>query len=73
MVYNVVIIVTYQVILSSKFQSSMTIFHHELLMIEGRVLANSQTHPSYVTLFAHLFIRSVIQKVTMVTLSATQS
>ena len=42
----------------------MTIFHHKLLTREGRVLANGWTHPSSMTIFVHLFIRSVIRKVT---------
>ena len=49
---------------SSKLQSSMTIFHHKLLTREGRVTANGWTHPSSMTVFVHLFIRNVIQKVT---------
>ena len=41
---------------SSKFQSSMTIFHHKSVTSEGRVLANGWTHPSSMTIFVHLFI-----------------
>ena len=53
---------------SSKFQSSVTIFHHKLLTRGGRVLANGWTHPSSMTMFVvYLYIRSVIQKVTIVT------
>ena len=52
---------------SSKFQSSMTMFYHKLLTREGRVLANGWTHPSSMTIFVHLFIRSVILKVTTMT------
>ena len=33
---------------SSKFQSSMTIFHHKLMTREGRVLANGCTPPSII-------------------------
>ena len=54
---------------SSKFQSSMTIFHHKLLTKEGVILANRWTHPSSLTTFVHLFIRNVIQRVTIVTLN----
>ena len=42
---------------SSKFQSYMTIFHHKLLTRGGRVLANGWTHPSYIKIFARLFIK----------------
>ena len=45
----------------------MTIFHHELLTQEGRVSANGWTHPSSMTIFVHLFIRSFIQKIASVT------
>ena len=45
--------------LSSKFQSSMTIFHHKLLAREGRVLANGWAHPSSII---HDNICSVIHK-----------
>jgi hypothetical protein len=49
---------------SSKFLSSMTIFHHKLLTSGGRALANGYHHPSsFMRVFVHLFIRSVIQKV----------
>ena len=51
---------------SSNFQSSLTIFCHKLLTREGRVLANGWTHSSSMTIFVHLFIRSVTQKVTIV-------
>ena len=54
---------------SSKFQASMTIFHHELLTREGRVSTDGLTHPSSMTIFIKLFIRSVVQKVTIVTLN----
>ena len=37
---------------SSKFQSSMTIFHH-MLTREGRVLAIGSTQPSPFTLIVH--------------------
>ena len=36
---------------------------------EGRLLAKAWTHPSFMTVFVHLFIRSVIQKVTIMTLN----
>jgi hypothetical protein len=52
---------------SSKFQSPTTIFHHKLLTREGGVLANGWTHPLPMTIFVHLFIISVIRKVTIVT------
>ena len=39
-IYNVAIIFTYQSYSSSKFQSSMTVFHRMLLTREGSVLAN---------------------------------
>ena len=39
-IYNVAIIVNYQVIFHPNFKSSMAIFHHKLLTKEGRVLAN---------------------------------
>ena len=39
---------------SSKFQSSMTIFHHKLLTREGKVLANERTHSSSMTIFCSL-------------------
>jgi hypothetical protein len=42
---------------SSKFQPSMTIFHHNLLKSEGMVLANGRTHPSYMTIFVNFFIK----------------
>ena len=54
---------------SSIFQSSMTIFIHKLLTREGMVLANKWTHPSSTTIFVNLFIWSVIQKLTTVTLN----
>jgi hypothetical protein len=38
--YSVVITITYQLTFQSNFQLSMTIFHHKLLIREGRVLAN---------------------------------
>ena len=53
---------------SSKFKSSIRIFHHKLLTRGGRVLANAWTHLSCMTIFVQLFIRSVIWKVTIVTL-----
>ena len=65
--YSVAITVTYQVVLASKFWSSMTIFHLKLLTRESRVLANGWTPPSSMTIFVKLFIRSVIQKLTIVT------
>ena len=37
-------------VFSSKFQSSMTICHHKLIIGEGRVLANGWTHPSSMTI-----------------------
>ena len=37
--------------ISSKFQSSMTIFHHKLLTREGIILVNVRTHPSSMTIF----------------------
>ena len=46
----------------------MTIFHHTLLTREGRFLANGWTHPSSMTIFVDLFIRSVFRKVTTMTL-----
>ena len=52
----------------SNFQSSRLIFHHELLTREGRVLANGCTHPSSLTIFVRLFIRTVIQIITIDTL-----
>ena len=39
---------------SSKFQSSMTIFHHKLRTREGRVLTNGWTHLSSMTIFCSL-------------------
>ena len=50
---------------SSNFKSSLTIVHHKLLTREGRGLANGLTRPLSMT----IFIRSVIQKVTIVTSS----
>ena len=49
-----------------------TIKNHKTLLIcvvdkRRYVLANEKTHPSSMTLFVHLFIRIVIQKVTIVT------
>ena len=44
----------------------MTTFHHKLLTREGMGLAKGWTHPSSMTVFVHLFIRSVIWKVTIV-------
>ena len=41
---------------SSRFQSSIAIFHHKLLTREGMVWANGWTHPSSMTIFVHLFI-----------------
>ena len=38
---------------SSKFQSTMTIFHHKLLTREGMVLANRWTHPSSMAIIIH--------------------
>ena len=52
-----------------QIQSSMTIFHHKLLTREGRVLANRWTHAASMTIFVNLFIRSVIYKVTIVTIN----
>ena len=46
----------------------MTLFHHKLLTREGRVLADGWTHPSSMTVFVHVFIKNVIQKVSVVTL-----
>ena len=45
----------------------MTIIHHDLLTREGSVLTNGWTHSSSMTVFVHLFMRSVIQKVPIVT------
>ena len=54
--------------LSSNFEPSTTIFHHKLVTREGRVLAIIHLHhPSSMTILVHLFIRIVIQKVTIVT------
>ena len=58
-----------QVIFSSKVQSSMTMWHHKLLTREGRIWTNGWTKPSSMIIFACLFRRSVIQKVTIVTLN----
>ena len=62
--YNVVLTVTYQVNLSSKFQSSMPTFNNKLLAGEGTVLA---TRPSSMTILVNLFINNVIQTITIVT------
>ena len=51
----------------------MTIFHHKLLTIEGRILANGSTHPSSMTVFVHLFIRIVIRKATIVILNTNDT
>ena len=48
--------------ISSKPQSSMTIFHRKFTTREGIVLANEWTHPSFMTVIVYLFIRSVIRK-----------
>ena len=56
-------------VFSSTFQSPTTLFHHNLVTREGRVLANGWTHPSSMMVFVHLFIRTVIRKVTIVTLN----
>ena len=50
----------------SKFQSSVTIFHHKLLRREGR---DGWTHPPFTTVFVRLFIQSVIQEVTIAALN----
>ena len=56
---------------SSKFHPSVTILHHKLLTKEGRILATGWTHPTPMTILIYLlFLRSVVQKVTMVTLNA---
>ena len=47
-----------------QISTSMAIFHHKLLPRESRVLANGWPHPSPMRIFVHLFIRSVIWKVT---------
>ena len=47
----------------------MSIFHHKVADKETRVMANGRTRLSSVTIFVHLFISSVIQKVTIVTLN----
>ena len=47
----------------------MRTFHHMLPTREGRILADELTYPSSMTIFVHLFIRSVIQKVTIVILN----
>ena len=48
---------------SSKFQAFMTIFHHKLLTIEGRVLVNGWTHPPLImTIIVQSFLRSVLRK-----------
>ena len=52
---------------SSKFQSSMTIFHHKLMRREGRVVTNGWTHPSSMIVYFHLFIISVIHKAIVMT------
>ena len=52
---------------ASKFLSSMIVFHHKLSTREGKVLANGWTHPSSMNVSVQLFIRSVTQKVTIVT------
>ena len=44
-------------------------FSHRFLAREGGILANRWTHPSSMTIFVCLFIRSVIQKVTIVALN----
>jgi hypothetical protein len=36
---------------------------------EGRVLGNERSHPSFMTTFVHLFIKSVIRRVAIVTLN----
>ena len=51
------------------FLSSVTTFYHKLLTWECRVLANGWTRPPFMTIFVNLFIRSVIRKVTIVTLN----
>ena len=47
--------------------SFMTIFHHKFLTRESRGLVNGWTHPLSTAIFVYLSIRSVIQKVTIVT------
>jgi hypothetical protein len=55
---------------SSNFESSMTIFHHKLLLTrEGRDSTNGWIQPSSMTVFLHIFIRGVIRKVVIVTLN----
>ena len=49
---------------STNFQSCMTIFHHKLLTKDGRLWTNGWTRPSSMTIFVHLFLKSVNQKVT---------
>jgi hypothetical protein len=46
----------------------MTVFHHKLLTRVGMALASGWIHPLSKTMFVHLFITSVIQKVSIVTL-----
>ena len=48
------------------FNHPWPIFHHKLLTREGQVSANGWTHPPTMTILVHSFIRSVIQKVTIV-------
>ena len=58
---------------SIQIQLALTIFHHKFMTREHRILANGWTHPSSMTIFVNLFIRNVIQKVTIVTLNAIAS
>ena len=44
-------------------------FHNKLLTREGRVLGNGWTRLSSMTIFVHLFMRSVNRKVTILTLN----
>lgn len=54
---------------TSNFQPSMTKFHHKLLTRECRVLQMDELIHQSLTISIHLFITSVIQKVTIVTLN----
>ena len=57
-----------QLLSLTKWFAIQTTIIHDKISSQGRVLANGWSHPSSMTKCVHLFIRSVIQKVTIATI-----
>jgi hypothetical protein len=64
-VYSVAIVVTYHAIFHPSFIHPWLYFITSCWQEKIRFLANGWPHPSSMTIFVHLFVRNVIQKITI--------